>query len=57
MGYGEDKIAKLYTKVKGAYRDMKGEKSVGIVEGRKERHHQNCKTNGCYCRDRSLYKS
>ena len=32
MGYGEDKIAKLYTKVKGAYRDMKGEKSVGIVE-------------------------
>jgi len=32
MGYGEDKIAKIYTKVKGAYRDMKGEKSVGIVE-------------------------
>lgn len=32
MGYGPHKIGKIYTKVKGALRDMKGKKSVGLVE-------------------------
>ena len=37
MGYGPHKYAKLMTKVKGTLRDMKGEKSVGIVEHDKEK--------------------
>ncbi len=32
MGSGPDKIAKIYAKVKGTLRDMRGEPSVGIVE-------------------------
>jgi sulfoacetaldehyde dehydrogenase len=32
MGIAEHKVAKIMTKVKGAWRDMKGEKSVGIIE-------------------------
>ncbi|UCB46388.1 MAG: aldehyde dehydrogenase family protein [Spirochaetota bacterium] len=37
MGYQPHKYAKLMTKVKGALRDMKGKKSVGIVEHDKEK--------------------
>ncbi|MBN2048908.1 MAG: aldehyde dehydrogenase family protein [Spirochaetales bacterium] len=36
MGYGPHKVGKIMTKVKGALRDMKGKKSVGIVEDNKE---------------------
>ncbi|HOA42802.1 MAG TPA: aldehyde dehydrogenase family protein [Bacillota bacterium] len=36
MGIVEHKVAKIYTKVKGGYRDMKGKKSVGLVEENKE---------------------
>ena len=36
MGYGPHKFLKQMTKVKGALRDMKGKKSVGIVEHDKE---------------------
>ena len=32
MGYGPDKVAKIYGKVKGTLRDMRGELSVGLVE-------------------------
>ncbi|MDD4584200.1 MAG: aldehyde dehydrogenase family protein, partial [Eubacteriales bacterium] len=32
MGVAAHKVAKIYTKVKGGYRDMKGCKSVGLVE-------------------------
>ncbi|MCF7944305.1 MAG: aldehyde dehydrogenase family protein [Spirochaetia bacterium] len=37
MGYVPDKIAKIHTKVRGAVRDMKGKKSVGVVEDNKEK--------------------
>jgi sulfoacetaldehyde dehydrogenase len=37
MGYAPHKFAKQMTKVKGALRDMKGRKSVGIVEHDKEK--------------------
>ncbi|MFP4179605.1 MAG: aldehyde dehydrogenase family protein [Spirochaetaceae bacterium] len=36
MGYGPHKVGKIMTKVKGALRDMKGKKSVGVVEDDKE---------------------
>lgn len=32
MGLVEDKYAKMMTKIKGTYRDMKNKKSVGIIE-------------------------
>lgn len=32
MGIPANKVAKIYAKVKGGYRDMKGQKSVGLVE-------------------------
>lgn len=32
MGFGPDKIGKIYAKVKGTLRDMRGEASVGCVE-------------------------
>ncbi|MDC7124651.1 MAG: aldehyde dehydrogenase family protein [Spirochaetales bacterium] len=32
MGYGPDKVGKIYSKVKGSLRDMRGGKSVGVVE-------------------------
>ena len=32
MGIAANKVAKIYTKVKGGYRDMKGKKSVGLVD-------------------------
>ena len=32
MGYGPDKVAKIYGKVKGSLKDMRGKKSVGLVE-------------------------
>ncbi|HZK18921.1 MAG TPA: aldehyde dehydrogenase family protein, partial [Clostridia bacterium] len=32
MGKAENKVGKIYTKVKGGYRDMKGKKSVGLVD-------------------------
>ncbi len=32
MGYGPDKVGKIYAKVKGTLRDMRGQKSVGLVE-------------------------
>lgn len=32
MGSAKDKVGKMYTKIKGTYRDMKGKKSVGVVE-------------------------
>ncbi|MDR1893175.1 MAG: aldehyde dehydrogenase family protein [Spirochaetales bacterium] len=32
MGLGKDKYGKIMTKVKGALRDMKGKKTVGLVE-------------------------
>jgi sulfoacetaldehyde dehydrogenase len=37
MGYGPHKFLKQMTKVKGALRDMKGRKSVGVVEHDKEK--------------------
>ncbi|MBN1836926.1 MAG: aldehyde dehydrogenase family protein, partial [Spirochaetales bacterium] len=37
MGYGPHKYGKQMTKVKGTLRDMKGKKSVGIVENDKEK--------------------
>ena len=37
MGYAPHKYAKLMTKVKGTLRDMKGKKSIGIVEDDKEK--------------------
>ncbi len=37
MGIPKDKYGKIMAKVKGALRDMKGEKSVGIVEDDKEK--------------------
>src|SRR5512136_1560694 len=37
MGYAPHKFAKQMTKVKGALRDMKGRKSVGVVENDKEK--------------------
>ena len=37
MGDVENKIAKIYTKVKGGYRDMKGQKSVGLIHEDKEK--------------------
>ncbi|NLT46779.1 MAG: aldehyde dehydrogenase, partial [Clostridiales bacterium] len=36
MGIAANKVAKIYTKVKGGYRDMKGQKSVGLVEVNEE---------------------
>ena len=36
MGNKKDKIGKIMTKIKGTLRDMKGKKSVGIVEDNKE---------------------
>ncbi|MBI9106943.1 MAG: aldehyde dehydrogenase family protein [Spirochaetales bacterium] len=32
MGFGPDKVGKIYAKVKGTLRDMRGEQSVGCVE-------------------------
>lgn len=32
MGVAANKVGKIYTKVKGGYRDMKGKKSVGLVD-------------------------
>lgn len=32
MGVAANKVAKIYAKVKGSYRDMKGKKSVGLVD-------------------------
>jgi len=32
MGVAKDKVNKMYAKIKGTYRDMKGLKSVGVVE-------------------------
>ena len=32
MGVAADKVNKMYAKIKGTYRDMKGLKSVGVVE-------------------------
>lgn len=32
MGVAADKVGKMYTKIKGTYRDMKGQPSVGLVE-------------------------
>lgn len=32
MGIPANKVAKIYAKVKGGYRDMKGKKSVGLIE-------------------------
>lgn len=32
MGVAAHKVAKMNTKIKGTYRDMKGQKSVGVVE-------------------------
>lgn len=37
LGYAPDKYAKIQTKVRGALRDMKGKKTVGIVEVDDER--------------------
>jgi sulfoacetaldehyde dehydrogenase len=37
MGYVPHKEAKIHTKIRGALRDMKGKKSVGVVEENKER--------------------
>ena len=37
MGYVPHKVAKIHTKVRGALRDMKGKKSVGVVEENPER--------------------
>jgi len=37
MGYAPHKYGKLMTKIKGTLRDMKGKKSVGIVEHDKEK--------------------
>jgi sulfoacetaldehyde dehydrogenase len=37
MGHAPHKYAKLMTKVKGALRDMKGRKSVGVVENDREK--------------------
>lgn len=36
MGLAEHKFGKMMTKIKGTYRDMKGHKSVGIVERNEE---------------------
>lgn len=32
MGVASNKVGKIYTKVKGGYRDMKGQKSVGLID-------------------------
>ncbi|MGI6727487.1 MAG: aldehyde dehydrogenase family protein [Anaerovoracaceae bacterium] len=32
MGVAADKVKKIFTKVKGSYRDMKGKKSVGLID-------------------------
>lgn len=37
MGRVEDKTAKMYGKIKGCYRDMKGEKSIGLIEEDEEK--------------------
>ncbi|NLP30609.1 MAG: aldehyde dehydrogenase family protein [Clostridiales bacterium] len=37
MGDVENKIAKIYTKVKGGYRDMKGQPSVGLIHEDEEK--------------------
>lgn len=37
MGYVPHKVAKIHTKVRGALRDLKGVKTVGIVEENKDR--------------------
>lgn len=37
MGIAADKIGKIYAKVKGSLYDMRGEKSVGLVEDDKEK--------------------
>ena len=37
LGYAPHKYGKLMTKVKGALRDMKGRKSVGVVENDREK--------------------
>lgn len=37
MGYAPHKYAKIQTKIKGVLRDMKGKKSVGVVEHDKEK--------------------
>ena len=36
MGIPEDKVGKIYGKVWGAYLQMKGQKSVGLIEDNKE---------------------
>lgn len=36
MGIPANKVGKIYAKVKGGYRDMKGQKSVGLVETNEE---------------------
>ena len=36
MGVAKDKQAKMYSKVKGSWAQMKGQKSVGLVESNKE---------------------
>lgn len=36
MGLASDKVGKMYTKIKGTYRDMKGQLSVGLVETNEE---------------------
>jgi sulfoacetaldehyde dehydrogenase len=37
MGRADHKFLKMMTKIKGAFRDMKGRKSVGVVENDKEK--------------------
>ena len=37
MGYVPHKVAKIHTKIRGGLRDLKGKKTVGIVEENKER--------------------
>jgi sulfoacetaldehyde dehydrogenase len=37
MGIAAHKVGKIYTKVKGSWRDMRGKKSVGVVEEDKEK--------------------
>lgn len=37
FGKAEDKQKKMFTKIKGAYRDMKGQKSVGVVDYNEEK--------------------
>ncbi len=37
MGFAPDKVAKIYSKVKGTLRDMKGKKTCGLVETDEEK--------------------